>query len=118
MREALANKATNGRFRYLPSRQFAKKNWRGKFSKKRGLGWAGLCAACVEPCQTYAVQRDRKSKTIHVCRLSGSACTFIFTLSIAEFGLIHVRLQTWLPFTIQVCLNGRSIWRVHGSREA
>ena len=24
-----------------------------------------------------------------------------------EFGLMHVRLQTWLPFTIQVCLNGR-----------
>jgi hypothetical protein len=24
-----------------------------------------------------------------------------------EFGLMHVRLQTWLPMPIQVCLNGR-----------
>ena len=24
-----------------------------------------------------------------------------------EFGLMHVRLMTWLPFGIQVCLNGR-----------
>jgi len=24
-----------------------------------------------------------------------------------DFGLIHIRLQTWLPFPIQVCLNGR-----------
>ena len=24
-----------------------------------------------------------------------------------EFGLMHVRLQTWLPMPIQVCVNGR-----------
>jgi hypothetical protein len=24
-----------------------------------------------------------------------------------ELGLLHVRLQTWLPYTIMVCLNGR-----------
>ena len=24
-----------------------------------------------------------------------------------RFGLLHLRLQTWLPFPIQVCINGR-----------
>src|SRR4029077_7319847 len=24
-----------------------------------------------------------------------------------EFGWMHVRLQTWFPFAIQVCVNGR-----------
>jgi len=24
-----------------------------------------------------------------------------------EVGLMHVRLQTWFPFNLQVCLNGR-----------
>jgi hypothetical protein len=24
-----------------------------------------------------------------------------------DFGLMHVRLQTWFPFSMQVCLNGR-----------
>src|SRR5436309_6885816 len=24
-----------------------------------------------------------------------------------EIGLCHARLQTWFPFTLQVCLNGR-----------
>src|SRR5262249_10793670 len=24
-----------------------------------------------------------------------------------DYGLMHVRLQTWLPFPVQVCLNGR-----------
>lgn len=25
-----------------------------------------------------------------------------------EFGLIHIRLQTWFPYTIQVCINGHN----------
>ena len=25
-----------------------------------------------------------------------------------EFGLMHVRVQSWLPFGVQICLNGRS----------
>jgi hypothetical protein len=23
-----------------------------------------------------------------------------------EFGLLHIRIQTWFPFTIQICING------------
>ena len=34
---------------------------------------------------------------------NGSSTT---TSSIRQFGLIHVRLQTWLPFTVQVYVNG------------
>jgi hypothetical protein len=25
----------------------------------------------------------------------------------ADFGLMHVRVQSWFPFTVEVCLNGR-----------
>lgn len=28
-----------------------------------------------------------------------------------RFGLVHVRIQTWLPFTVQVCLNGHEYLR-------
>ena len=24
-----------------------------------------------------------------------------------DFGLLHIRVQTWLPFSLQVCVNGR-----------
>lgn len=24
-----------------------------------------------------------------------------------DFGLMHVRVQTWFPFTVDLCLNGR-----------
>ncbi len=36
-----------------------------------------------------------------------SAC-FTSTSSIPELGLIHVRLTSWFPFTVQVYLNGHS----------
>ncbi|MGH9438492.1 MAG: hypothetical protein ACRD22_11515, partial [Terriglobia bacterium] len=32
---------------------------------------------------------------------------FYFYYLDREFGLMHIRLQTWLPLTIQVCINGR-----------
>jgi hypothetical protein len=32
-------------------------------------------------------------------------CLYFYFLD-CEFGLMHVRLQTWFPFTIQICVNG------------
>ena len=37
---------------------------------------------------------------------SNASCTS--TSSIPELGLIHIRLTTWFPFTVQVCVNGHS----------
>ena len=32
-------------------------------------------------------------------------CVYFYIMD-EEFGLIHIRIQTWFPFTIQICLNG------------
>jgi hypothetical protein len=40
-----------------------------------------------------------------------------FYLQHRQFGLMHVRLQTWLPFTAHVCLNGRD-WLARQLRQA
>jgi len=32
-------------------------------------------------------------------------CYYAYILD-NEFGLVHVRIQTWFPFTIQICMNG------------
>lgn len=37
-----------------------------------------------------------------------SKCTHLYhDLLHPVFGFMHVRLQTWFPFSIPVCLNGR-----------
>ena len=63
----------------------------------------------VEPCLTYFVRRDRAQKKL-VLRLEPGKCLhYYFYFLHEQLGLLHLRLQTWFPFGIQLCLNGR-LW--------
>jgi hypothetical protein len=56
---------------------------------------------CVEPCQTYEVRGLtpvlKSAKCLHL----------YFYLQHPRWGFMHLRLQTWFPFQIEICLNGR-----------
>ena len=61
----------------------------------------------VEPCLTYFVRRERAQKKL-VLRLEPGKCLhYYFYFLHEELGLLHLRLQTWFPFAINLCLNGR-----------
>ena len=62
---------------------------------------------CVEPCQTYALRRRGENNWLHLVPETRKCQFLYFYLMDSEFGFMHVRLQTWLPMTIQVCMNGR-----------
>ena len=69
----------------------------------------GLIAifTAVEPCWSYSVRGDRQTKQIHLM-LERRKCTHLYHYyQHPDFGLTHVRVQTWFPFTVSVCLNGR-----------
>lgn len=56
---------------------------------------------CVEPCQTYHL---RGSQPV----LTQGKCLHLYFYQIhPRFGFMHLRLQTWFPFQIEICLNGR-----------
>jgi hypothetical protein len=62
---------------------------------------------CVEPCMSYDIHRNRQRKKLelHVRRRK---CLHLYHYILdPAFGLINARIQTWFPFSIQVCLNGR-----------
>ena len=63
--------------------------------------------SCVEPCQTFSLRKDRKTKWLHLQPAKRKCLHFYYYFMDREFGLMHVRLQSWLPMSIQVCLNGR-----------
>lgn len=69
----------------------------------------GLIAVltAVESCWSYAVESNRRTghlDLIHAYR----KCQHLYHYMIHPvFGFMHVRLQTWLPFNVHVCLNGR-----------
>ena len=61
----------------------------------------------TEPCTTLCVRGNRETKTIAIQRERTKCLHLYHYFNHPQFGLMHVRLQTWFPFTIQVCLNGR-----------
>jgi hypothetical protein len=63
--------------------------------------------SCVEPCRTFEVYRNREARKLELVARTRK-CLFLYHYWMhREFGFLHVRLQTWFPFSMQVCLNGR-----------
>jgi hypothetical protein len=67
---------------------------------ERGL----VCVfSTLEPCRTYSLRWDHASYIQSARR----KCLFLYYYFMdPEYGLIHVRIQTWFPLQIQVYLNG------------
>jgi hypothetical protein len=105
--EALA--AEHGRpFVYIPSAEASKEELARQIMTRDRITEGLVCVLrCVEPCQTYALRRDRERKHLRVVPALRKCLHLYFYFVDREFGLMHVRLQTWLPMTIQVCINGR-----------
>jgi len=69
----------------------------------------GLIAVitCVEPCMSYQISPDRKTKKLHLL-FRPRRCLFLYHYFIdPKFGFMNARIQSWFPFNIQICLNGR-----------
>jgi hypothetical protein len=63
--------------------------------------------SAVETCQSYEITRERASGFIDL-RLCQRKCLYLYHYQIHPlFGFMHARIQTWFPFAIQICLNGR-----------
>jgi hypothetical protein len=70
---------------------------------------SGLIAilSCVEPCHTWFLRGNRVTKKLEL-KLDWGRCLHLYFYWLHEqLGFLHLRLQTWFPFLIQICLNGR-----------
>jgi hypothetical protein len=63
--------------------------------------------SCVEPCRTFAIHRNARTKHVELHSADRKCLFLYFYVMDREFGFMHIRLQTWLPLTIQVYINGR-----------
>jgi len=104
---ALAAKA--GRpFVFVPSSQISKEDLVRKLASKDKIT-EGLIAIlnAVEPCQSFRVVGNRQTKMIEI-KVEPRKCSHLyFYYEHARFGFMHLRLQTWFPFQVNLCLNGR-----------
>jgi hypothetical protein len=93
---------------YLASSSDSKEDIAMKIAERDGIkeGLIGVLS-CVEPCQSFAIQKDKKAKQLKLVGRWRKCLHLYFYWLDREYGLMHLRLQTWAPFTIQVCVNGR-----------
>jgi hypothetical protein len=99
--EALANRSHRP-WEFLNSGKVSKEERVRQILDQQPLA-TGLVAVlrCVEPCQTY------KLHGLKPYLASGKCMHLYFYHQHPTFGLMHLRLQTWFPFQIEICLNGR-----------
>ncbi len=78
-------------------------------AERDGIDEGLVCVfSVVEPCRSFAVRGNRKTHRLEVVSCERKCLHLYYYLLDAEFGFMHVRLQTWFPFNIQVYVNGRS----------
>lgn len=71
---------------------------------KEGL----ICAmTALEPCMTFEYHRSQ-NRDERGLRLRPGKCLHLYKYYLhPRFGFMNARIQTWFPFHVQICLNGR-----------
>lgn len=76
--------------------------------QEKGNATGPVCVfTAVESCMIWNAHRSRALKRIVFDRRQGRCQHVYHYINHEDLGLIHVRLQTWMPYEIQVYVNGR-----------
>ena len=101
--EALGRPAT-----YLSSPQVSKEEIAREVVAKDGIHEGLICVlTCVEPCWSFEIHRNREMKKLELVSRYRK-CLFVYQYWMhPKLGFMSARIQTWFPFPIQICMNGR-----------
>lgn len=93
---------------YLSSSAVRKEDVAREIAERDGVA-EGIIAllTCVEPCWSYDIFRNREAKKLEL-QSRYRKCLSLYLYQIHPvLGFMHARIQSWFPFNIQVCINGR-----------
>ena len=60
----------------------------------------------VEPCYSFNVRGNASTQKLEIKHEYRKCLHYYFYFQDKEFGFMHVRLQSWFPFEIQIYING------------
>lgn len=106
---SLAEAKASGRpVQYLNSSQMDKETIARKILVQDGVRSGLVCVlSCLEPCWKFEIHRNHLRKKLELQMRPGK-CLFLYHYQVHPvFGFLNARIQTWFPFSIQICLNGR-----------
>jgi hypothetical protein len=110
--------AAGRKIEYLASSALSKEALVEELLRREKIERGLVCVfSCVEPCHSFDIVRDPVKKHIDLaCALRKCLHWYLYYLH-PVWGLCHVRIQSWLPFTVHVCVNGRE-WLCRSLAEA
>lgn len=94
---------------YLESPRTSKEDLARKLLARHPLEKPGLICLfkAVEPCMSFEYHRSTEVKERGL-KLRPKKCLHLYKYFVhPRFGFINARIQTWFPFNVQVCINGR-----------
>ena len=92
-------------YRHLPSHNESMEDQARARAEQDGITQGLVCIySTLEICRTFRVRYEEGGpdldKDLRTCLV-----LYFYYLD-RDFGLMHVKIQTWLPFTVQVYVNG------------
>lgn len=93
---------------YLNSSSVDKEEIARKILKEQGSKQGSICMlSSVEPCISPTVKGNKDTKKLEL-HMRNRKCVWVYHyFDHPDYGFGHVRLQTWAPYNINICLNGR-----------
>ena len=100
--------AANRKIEYLASSQLSKEVLVQELLRRENIEQGVVCVfSCVEPCRSFEIRRDPVKQRLDLVPALRKCLHWYVYLVHPLWGLCHVRIQSWLPFTVHVCVNGR-----------
>ncbi len=94
--------------KYLASSSLSKEDLVKELIRREGITAGLVCVlSAVEPCRSYEIHKNRETKHLELVQSFRKCLHWYFYYLDSQLGLCHVRIQSWLPFTVHVCVNGR-----------
>ncbi|MHC4433098.1 MAG: hypothetical protein ACYTBS_14750 [Planctomycetota bacterium] len=110
MRNCCDEKATKDGIQtiYLNRSGIDKEQLARDIAKQKGVSEGPICNLSVlETCYAPKVKGNKAKKELEL-KIVPTKCIHVYRyFNHPEFGFGHVRLQTWAPYNIFICLNGR-----------
>jgi hypothetical protein len=93
---------------YLHSSQIRKELYALNVAAEDHITEGLICVlTCVEPCYSFRVGGNRQTRLLELHYGPSKCLHQYFYWQHPQLGLVYLRLQTWLPLTVHIGLNGR-----------
>jgi hypothetical protein len=94
--------------RYINSSAVRKEDVAREIAERDRIREGLICVLrSIDPCMSFQINKNHQTKKLEI-GYRQRKCLHLYHYQIHPvFGFMHARIQTWFPFRIYVCINGR-----------